>query len=84
MPGRIQRSIEAALNPDNERSELSGEAGHRQAVVALLVEGVLNPDNEHSELSGDDPQAGTPASLLVEGVLNPLDVHAPYLSSFDP
>ena len=57
MPGRIQRSIEAALNPDNERSELSGEAGHRQAVVALLVEGVLNPLD---------------------------DVHAPYLSSFDP
>ena len=45
MPGRIQRSIEAALNPDNERSELSGEAGHRQAVAALPAEGVLNPSN---------------------------------------
>jgi hypothetical protein len=35
----------SVLNPRNERSELSGEAGHRQAVVALPVEGVLNPNN---------------------------------------
>jgi hypothetical protein len=33
----------------DERSEMSGEAGHRQAVVALPVEGVLNPNNRVKE-----------------------------------
>jgi hypothetical protein len=41
--------VEGVLNPNNERSELSGEAGApAKRVAALLMEGVLNPNNrEH-------------------------------------